>query len=288
MAATDGRPSRLGTPGPAAGEHRFTDRYGTWALIAGASEGLGAAFARQLAGRHVHLVLAARRREPLEAMAEELRSVFGIEARCIDGDLASPEFLKKLQVECADLEVGVVVCNAAQSPIGEFTSRDLDDLNRVVDVNVRAPLLLLRGLLPGMVARGRGAAILMTSFTGYLGTPRIAAYAASKAFLRVLGESLWYELKGQGIDVLACSCGAVRTPGYAKAAGREAPGTLDADKVARRALWALGGGPVVMPGLVNQIATIVMTRIMPKRAAVAILARSTRSLAQVRDTRRAS
>ena len=267
---------------------RFTDRHGTWALIAGASEGLGAAFARQLAGRHVHLVLAARRREPLEALAEELRSVFAIEVRCLEGDLASPEFLDRLLTECSGLDLGVVVCNAAQSPIGDFVTRDMEDLIRVVDVNVRAPLLLLRGLLPGMVARGRGAAILMTSFTGHLGTPRIAAYAASKAFLRVLGESLWYELKDQGIDVLACSCGAVRTPGYAKAAGREAPGTLDADKVARRALWALGGGPVVTPGLVNQIATIVMTRLMPKRAAVAILARSTRSLAQVRDTRRAS
>ena len=114
------------------------------------------------------------------------------------------------------------------------------------------------------------------------------SYAASKAFLRVLGESLWYELKDQGIDVLACSCGAVRTPGYAMAAGKEAPGTLTAEKVAKRALWALGGGPVVMPGFVNRLATIVMTRLVPKRTAIAILARSTRSLAQVRDTRSAS
>ena len=272
----------------ASGEHRFTDRLGTWALIAGASEGLGAAFARQLAGRRVNLVLAARRKEPLEALAQQLRSAFGIAVRCAEGDLASPATLDKVLAECSGLDLGVVVCNAAQAPIGDFVAREVDDLNRVVDVNVRAPLLLLRGLLPAMVARGRGAAILMTSFTGHLGTPRIAAYAASKAFLRVLGESLWYELKDQGIDVLACSCGAVRTPGYAMAAGKEAPGTLNAEKVAKRALWALGGGPVVMPGFVNRLATIVMTRLVPKRTAIAILARSTRSLAQVRDTRSAS
>jgi short-subunit dehydrogenase len=274
--------------GLAVGQHRFTDRYGTWALIAGASEGLGAAFARQLAGRRVNLALVARRREPLEELAKELRGAFDIEVRCIEGDLASPEFLRRLEVECASLDLGVVVCNAAQAPIGDFVSRDIDDLNRVVDVNVRAPLLLLRGLLPGMVERGRGAAILMTSFTGHLGTPRIAAYAASKAFLRVLGESLWYELSDHGIDVIACSCGAVRTPGYALAAGREAPGTLSADRVARRALWALGGGPVIMPGFINRVATVVMTRLLSRRVSIATLARSTRTLAQVKDTRSAS
>ncbi len=288
MGVTQEEIARPKTTRIAAGERKFTDRRGSWALIAGASEGLGAAFARQLAGRHVNLVLAARRKEPLETLAQELRGAFGIEVRCFEGDLASPGFLDRLLAESSGLDLGVVVCNAAQSPIGDFVTRNVDDLIRVVDVNVRAPLLLLRGLLPGMAARGRGAAILMTSFTGHLGTPRIAAYAASKAFLRVLGESLWYELKSQGIDVLACSCGAVRTPGYGRAAGREAPGTLNADKVASRALRVLGGGPVVMPGFVNRLATFVMTRLLPKRAAVAILARSTRSLAQVRDTRSAS
>ena len=267
---------------------RFTDRYGTWALIAGASEGLGAAYAQALAGRGVNLVLAARRREPLETLAEGLRSATQVEVRCVEGDLASPAFLDKLRAECVSLDLGVIICNAAQSPIGDFVTRDVGDLGRVVDVNVRAPLVLLRGLLPGMVARGRGAVILMTSFTGHLGTPRIASYAASKAFLRVLGESLWYELKDQGIDVIACSCGAVRTPGYNLAAGRDAPGTLDPDRVVKRALWALGAGPVVTPGVINGLATMVMSRFMPKRWAISILARSTRSLAQVKETKGAS
>jgi hypothetical protein len=271
--------------GRPAGGARFTERYGTWALIAGASEGLGAAFARTLAGRGVNLVLVARRKAPLDALADEVRGASGVETRCHDGDLASAAFLDTLVAECAGLDLGVAVCNAAQAPIGDFVSRDVGDLNRVVDVNVRAPLLLLRGLLPAMVARKRGAVIIMTSFTGHLGTPRIAAYASSKAFLRVLGESLWYELKEHGIDVVACSCGAVRTPGYNSAAGKDAPGTLNPDRVVKQALWALGGGPVVMPGLINRLSTIIMSRFLPKRAAVAILARSTKSLAQVRDTK---
>ncbi len=273
--------------GRSAAEHTFHERYGTWGLIAGASEGLGAAFARALSGRGVSLVLVARRKEPLESLAEELREEYGVEARCLQGDLASNSFLDEVMRECQDLDLGVVVCNAAQAPIGDFVTRDVEDLERVVDVNVRAPLLLLRGLLPGMVTRGRGAVILMTSMTGHLGTPRIAGYAASKAFLRILAESLWYELKGKGIDVLACSCGAVKTPGYATAAGKEAPGTLSADRVAKKALWALGDGPVVMPGFINKLATITLSRLMPKRAAIAILAGSTRTLAEVKDTKSA-
>jgi short-subunit dehydrogenase len=264
------------------------ERYGTWAVIAGASEGLGAAFARALAACGADLVLVARRREPLEALAEELRSAYKVQVRCYEGDLASTAFLQQLQDECRGLELGVLVCNAAQAPIGDFATRNTDDLARVVDVNVRAPLLLLRGLLPQMVARGRGAAILMTSFTGHFGTPRIAAYAASKAFLRVLGEGLWYELRDKGVDVMACSCGAVRTPGYNSAAGRDAPGTLDADQVVRQALRALGRRPVVMPGLVNRLSTMILSRLVPKRADIAILARSTKSLAQVKDTKAGS
>jgi short-subunit dehydrogenase len=152
-------------------------------------------------------------------------------------------------------------------------------------VNVRAPVVLLRAFLPGMTERGRGAVILMTSFTGNLGTPKIAAYAASKAFLRVLGESLWYELKDRGIDVVACSAGAVRTPGYNAAAGRDAPGTLDPEEVVDQALRALGRGPVVFPGFVNRVATLAMTRLLPRRVAIAILARSTDSAARLKETK---
>jgi short-subunit dehydrogenase len=281
----DAKPSSV-KRSPAA-ELRFSERYGTWALIAGASEGLGAAFARALAKRGVNLVLAARRKEPLEALAEEVRGASGMQVRCYDGDLASVRFLEELQQGCHSLDLGVVVCNAAQSPIGDFFTRDTGDLARVVDVNVRAPLMLLRSLLPDMVARKRGAVIIMTSMTGHLGTPRIAAYAASKAFLRVLAEGLWYELKDQGIDVLACSCGAVRTPGYTTAAGREAPGTLSAGRVVKKALRELGKGPVVMPGFINALATVVLGRILPKRMAIWILAGSTKKLADVRDTRSA-
>jgi len=263
----------------------FSQRYGPWALVAGASEGLGAAYARALAARGMNLVLVARRRGPLDDLATQIGSASGVEMRCYEGDLACDTFLGDLLAACSDLDLGLVVYNAAQAPIGDFASRGREDLMRVVDVNVRAPMVLLRALLPGMIDRGRGAVVLMSSFTGNLGTPRIASYAASKAFLRVLGESLWYELKDQGIRVVACSAGAIRTPGYAAAAGKDAPGTLDAEKVVEHTLRSLDRGPVVMPGLVNRLSTLFMTRVLPRRAAIGILARSTSGLAQVKETK---
>lgn len=259
--------------------------YGAWALIAGASEGLGAAYARALASRGLQLVLIARRRPLLDALECELRAAHGIEIRCVEGDLADDRFLATLPDRCADLDLGILVYNAAHAPVGEFVEVAASDLARAVDVNVRAPLALLRAFLPGMASRGRGAVVLMTSLAGNQGAPRLATYAATKAFNRVLAEGLWHELRRRGIDVVACCAGAVRTPGYAMAAGGEAPGTLDAEKVVEKTLRALGRGPVVIPGLLNKTADALLSRLLPRRTAIAVMAGSTEDLAPSRETK---
>lgn len=256
----------------------FPARYGTWGMVAGASEGLGAAFARALASRGVNLVLIARRGALLERLADHLRRTHGVEVRCHPGDLAAPGFLETVRHACSTLDVGILVYNATQAPVGEFSMADEEELMRVVDVNVRAPLVLLRCCLPAMIARGRGAIVFMTSLAGNQGSPRLAAYAASKAFTRILAESLWYELKPCGIDVVACCAGAVRTPGYAAAAGGDAPGTLDPEEVVDQTLRHLGRGPIVIPGWVNRCAAALMTRLLPRQAAIAVMAGSTGDL----------
>ncbi|MDZ4867238.1 MAG: SDR family NAD(P)-dependent oxidoreductase [Alphaproteobacteria bacterium] len=256
----------------------FASKYGPWAVVAGASEGLGAAFAAALAARGLHLLLLARREAHLLAVADRLRATAKVEVRTAMCDLARPDLPDALAAWTADIDVGLAVYNAAYAPVGDLASQSVNDLLHVVDVNVRGPLVFARTLAPKMVERGRGGVVLMSSLAGYQGAPRIATYAASKAFNIVLGESLWRELRPHGVDVVVPTAGAIRTPGYAAAAGRDAPGTLDADVVANMALDALGRGPVVVPGAVNRVARFVLSRLLPRRTAIDIFARSTKEL----------
>ena len=178
----------------------FRTRYGNWAVVAGASEGLGAAFATELAKRGMHLLLVARRADALQSVAERLRQGHGIEVRVLVLDLASPALAESLSDAATDLDLGLIVYNAAFVPAASFLELEDDALDQLMRVNVHGPLTLLR-------ERGRGAVVLMSSLAGMQGAPRLAAYAASKAFNTVLGESLWHELREQGIDVVV-SCGA--------------------------------------------------------------------------------
>ncbi len=158
--------------------------------------------------------------------------------------------------------------------------RSLEELSAVVDVNVRGPLLFARTLAPPMIARGRGGLVLMSSLAGLAGSPRLAAYAASKAFSVVLAESLWSELGDAGVDVVASCAGAVRTPGYlsSSAGAKEAPGTLDPREVAETTLRGLGKGPRVVPGFVNKVASVVVGRWLPRKTAVSIMRSNTEDL----------
>ena len=173
----------------------FPTRYGNWAVVAGASEGLGAAFAAELARRGMHLLLIARREQVLRSVADRLRRDHGIEIRVLVLDLASPKLAETLSSATADLEVGVIVYNAAFVPVARFVELEDDALNQLLHVNVQGPVRFLRALLPSMRERRRGAVVLMSSLAGMQGSPRLAAYAASKAFNTVLAESLWDELR---------------------------------------------------------------------------------------------
>ena len=257
---------------------RFVARYGPWAVVVGASEGLGAAFAERLATRGLSLVLLARRLDLLEDVAAGLRARHEVEVRTVATDAGSASFASALAAAVDGLEVGLLVYNAARAPIGPFLETGLDDLLAVVDVNVAGPVRAVRTLAPQLVARGRGGVVLMSSLAGLQGSPRIATYAASKAFNTILAEGLWRELAPHGVAVLVSCAGAIRTPGYQRATGREAPGTLAAADVAERTLLALGAGPRVVPGLVNRLAAFLMGRLLPRRLAIAMMEANTREL----------
>ncbi len=260
----------------------FRERYGPWAVVAGGSEGLGEAFAGAVAARGVHLLLAARRGEVHDAAAARLRRAHGVDVRTAALDLARREGPAALLEAAAGLDVGLLVTSAALSPIDPFLDLAPEVVERMVDLNCRAAAVLAHALGRRMRARGRGGIVLLTSMAGMQGAALVAHYAATKAYLRVLAEGLWEELRPRGVDVLACCAGVVQTPTFARSgarlAGLLAPQVMDADAVAAEALAALGRRPVVIPGGRNRLAAWATSRLLPRRTAVALVSAATRAM----------
>jgi short-subunit dehydrogenase len=257
----------------------MTIRHGKWALIAGASEGLGAAFAESLAARGHSLLLLARRPELLETLATTLRERHRTEVVPVAIDLSSADLTAQLSPHLQNREVGVLVCNAASAPLGPFHTQSHEEKFRALDVNCRAPLTLLNLVLPPMIARKRGAVVLMSSLTAFQGSPYAAVYGATKAFNLALAEALWAELSPHGIEVLAACAGATRTPNYLKTAAKGgAPGELEPSAVANQTLAHLGRGPLVIPGAFNRFASFLMRRLLPRSTTIHMMGTQTRKL----------
>lgn len=225
----------------------LASRYGPWALVAGGSEGVGASFARQLAAAGVNLVLLARREGPLAATAQECEAS-GVQVRTLCVDLAEPSSVDVVAAEVADLELGLLVYNAgANTHSWEFLDGDLREFQRVIDLNVTTPLGLVHRLVPQMRQRHRGGVVLVGSLAGYMGSVRHTVYGGVKAFSRVFAESLWLELREQGVDVLELVLGVTRTPAMERIGlNFDVPGmhVSEPDDVAAEGLAALGKGPV--------------------------------------------
>ena len=256
----------------------FKSKYGPWAAVAGASEGLGAAFAEDLAKRGLNLILIARNPEKLEALSVSLRNRYPVEIIVRSIDLADFEQTKQ-SVSRPETDIGLLVYNAAYAPIGYFENISEENLIRIVDVNIRAPLLLSKLVSVQMIEKKKGGIILMSSLAGNQGSPKIATYAASKAFNAIFAEGIWNELKKHGIDVMACCAGAITTPGYKNAQNtKDAPGTLNANEVAEKTLNALGKGPTVIPGFTNKMARFFMVRLFSRKFAISIMDHNTKDL----------
>jgi short-subunit dehydrogenase len=249
-----------------------------WAWIAGASQGLGLAFAEVLAARDYNLVLIARRAHQLEAVAQQLRAAHSIEVVVLVLDLASDELEQTLRGQLTQTPVHVAIYNAAMAPMGDLVREDVRNLTHAVKVNVLGPVIWARLLGARMVEQDGGQMLFMSSLAGSQGSPRLSTYAGSKAFTNIFGESIWHELKQHNVNVLVCCAGAIRTPGYASVSSNDAPGTLDAHQVAAAALAHLGRGPRFVPGLINKLAAVIVGRWLPRRWAVATMNSATANL----------
>ena len=261
-------------------ESAFANRYGRWALITGAAQGLGAEFARRCAAAGLDLVLVDRLERELQRVSESLSTEYGISTRSIVLDLARVDCLEVVLSEVRDLEIGLLVSNAASSHIGTFLERTRASLLEELGVNMRAPLLLAHHFGNTMAKRGRGGIILVSSLSAVTGSAQVAHYAATKAYTRILAESLWQELKPRGVDTLTIVPGMTATPGwFAADPSSDTPGrVMTPEEVVNEGLAALGKRPSRITGLNNRISAALLERLLPRRWSAKLVSDATSKL----------
>lgn len=237
--------------------NRAKAKYGPWAVIAGASDGTGEGFARELAAMGINLVLAARREDKLKALGDELRDAHGIEYRVLVQDLMDIDAGAAMLEATADLDVGLYVSNAGADAVGvAFLDETPERWQRMVNMNIRTVIDACHGfgLRMRMRERGAGGLLVMSSMSALGGIPWLSIYASTKAFEAVFCEAIWAELRPLGIDVLSVLAPAMNTPCFRR--NTEGTGflidvatTFDPFDVARQSLEWLPHGPLLLyPG----------------------------------------
>ena len=239
----------------AEGEASFASKYGPWALVAGASDGLGEAFAHELARRGLNVVLLARRGELLASVAADIERDHGVGTRIVVADLTAPDLGGIVSPGLAGLEIGLLVYNAgAVHGAAKFLDRPLADTHALISLNCHGPATLAHLLGQPMRERGRGGMVFMSSMAALAGSAYIATYAATKAFDIIFAEALWQEMQGDGIDVISVIAGATDTPAMRRSLetfGNRSD-LAEPSFVAIEALDALGLGPTCVPGEGNR------------------------------------
>jgi uncharacterized protein len=226
----------------------LADRYDGWAVVTGASDGIGRQMAGLLAAAGIDVVLVARREATLEAIAAELHAAHGVATLVVAVDLATPGGVATVLSATEHLDVALLVAAAGYGTAGAFLGQDVDTELDMIAVNVRAVTAITHDFGQRFVARGRGGIVLFGSLLGFQGAPGSATYAATKAFVQSFGEGLRRELAPHGVDVLVAAPGPVHT-GFAARATMSMSSAADAEDVACATLRALGGrGTTVRPG----------------------------------------
>lgn len=251
----------------------FHERYPGWALVTGASSGLGTHFAEQLAASGMPLVLTARREDRLRALADRLPT----ETHVAPLDLAAPNACAELVTAVGARPVSMLVANAGFGFSGRFEQQDAARYESMVQLNCTVPTLLCHAFLPAMRERKNGAIVIVSSVAGFQPTPFFAVYGATKAFDLMLGEALWEECRGTGVDVVTLCPGSTATEFADNAHMVEKDQGMAPGPVVAAALRKLGRGPTVVTGVANFV-NASMHRFLPRAwvasATGAVLAKS--------------
>lgn len=247
----------------------FLEKYGPWALVTGASSGIGEQFARLLARRGFNLLLVARRVDRLQALQAELLQQYGARVDLIAEDLADPAAPDRIVAAIGERDVGLLVSNAGFGLKGALNQHERADVEAMLNVNARAPLLLTYLLLPKLRARRHAGIIMTGSQEGEAAFPWSAAYAGTKNFVHGFGLSMWGELRDTGVDVLVLAPGSTESEAHAlQGISRDALfGVMPAQEVARQGLENLGRRPLHIPAWYNRL-MMHLIRALPRRWAI--------------------
>ncbi len=251
----------------------FAERYGPWAVIAGASEGTGSAYARKVAARGLNCILIARRAAPLAALADVIRAESRVECVTAIVDLAAPNAFDGIVQAVGQREIGLFISNAGADPHGSrFLDRDLATWMELVQRNVVTMMQCCHHFAEPMRARGKGGLLLVNSGACYGGSPFMAGYAGSKAFMLCFAEALWGELRPHGVDVLTLIMHMTDTPALRKLLAEKGlpvpPSIASSEEVAEVGLARLSQGPVHNWGLEDDVAGWAMLSASGRRARV--------------------
>ncbi len=244
-------------------------RYGPWALVTGASAGIGQGFAEQLAGAGLNVVLVARRRERLEALAARLETAHAIKSRILVVDLVEPGAAARICQAVTDLDIGLLVNNAGTGWIGRFDLQEPEALTRLVRLHCEAPVDLTSRMLVRMRRRSHAGIVLVASAGAYVPMPYYAVYGGTKAFLAMWGEALAAELEDRAIDVLVVAPGDTRTE-FQEVAGERSTRWSRVEDVVAASLQALGRHSRVIPGFENRLG-VLAARFLPRRLVVRMM-----------------
>ena len=234
----------------------FKQKYGPWALVTGASSGIGKSISKLLAQQGLNLVAVARNQANLETLKNDLEAKYAIRVETIAEDLSKPEASSVIAEKTSGIDIGLLIANAGIENNGPFIDNDANDESRLLALNVMSPMQLSHIFARRFSERGQGGILLTSSLFGYQGVPYVANYSASKAYILSLGEALNVELQPLGIDVTVLSPGLTKTPMIDNMSVdfNKIPITSHTpDQVARIGLNALGKKATVVPGLINKI-----------------------------------
>jgi uncharacterized protein len=232
----------------------FKEKYGNWALVTGATSGIGAELTSQIAAKGLNIVLVARKEKELEERAVSLQERYGIETITVSADLSTEEGIEK--VKQVEKEIGLLVIAAGIEVNGAFERTPLDKELRVIQLNIVATLQLAHHFSLPMVQRKKGGILMIASLSGHMPNPYFSNYAGSKAYVLNLGASLYGELKPKGVDVSVLSPGLTNTPMVADNGmdwSKTPMKAMDPSLVAEKGLNGLGKRLLSVPGSKNKL-----------------------------------